>query len=322
MLIRIGYELQFDLTAATHMVLMLHTHPERAHLLQRPERLHVDPQVNLDSFIDTFGNSCARIMAPPGKLKLWYDNVILDSGEPEQQIDGLRLHPVDELPNDLIRYLMGSRYCEVDRLGPMAWDLFGKTPPTHERVQAVMDWVNKNVLFGYKFARHNKTAYDTWYEQKGVCRDYQHLAIALLRALNIPARYATGYLGDIGTAPCPLPGDFSAWMEVFLGGQWITLDARHNTPRIGRILMARGRDATDVALTTSFGPAKLAGFKVWTEECSEAQIEQEDAVFVPPTPAALLVPTPAPSPAPLTPAAASETAIAPTPTPPSMPVAA
>ena len=312
MLIRIGYELQFDLTSATHMVLMLHTHPERGHLLQRPERLHVEPQINLDTFIDTFGNRGARIMAPAGKLRLWYDNVILDSGMPEQKIDGLRLHPVDELPNDLIRYLMGSRYCEVDRLGPMAWDLFGKTPATHERVQAVMDWVHNNVLFGYRFARHNKTAYDTWYEQKGVCRDYQHLAIALLRALNIPARYATGYLGDIGTAPCPLPGDFSAWMEVFLGGQWITLDARHNTPRIGRVLMARGRDATDVALTTSFGPAKLCGFKVWTEECSEAQIEMEDAIFAPAAPIPLQVSASPPAPAPVTPP----------PPPPFVPVAA
>ena len=312
MLIRIGYELQFDLASQTHMVLMLHTHPERGHLLQRPERLHVEPQINLDTFIDTFGNRGARIMAPAGKLRLWYDNVILDSGMPEQKIDGLRLHPVDELPNDLIRYLMGSRYCEVDRLGPMAWDLFGKTPATHERVQAVMDWVHNNVLFGYRFARHNKTAYDTWYEQKGVCRDYQHLAIALLRALNIPARYATGYLGDIGTAPCPLPGDFSAWMEVFLGGQWITLDARHNTPRIGRVLMARGRDATDVALTTSFGPAKLCGFKVWTEECSEAQIEMEDAIFAPAAPIPLQVSASPPAPAPVTPP----------PPPPFVPVAA
>ncbi|MEA2735871.1 MAG: hypothetical protein QOE14_2322, partial [Humisphaera sp.] len=285
----------FDLTGATHMVLMLHTHPERAHLLQRSERLHVEPHINLDTFTDTFGNRAARLMAPAGKLRVWYDNVVLDSGEPEQKIDGLRLHPVDELPNDLIRYLMGSRYCEVDRLGAMAWDLFGKTPATHERVQAVMDWVHNNVAFGYKFARHNKTAYDTWYEQKGVCRDYQHLAIALLRALNIPARYATGYLGDIGTAPCLLPGDFSAWMEVFLGGQWITLDARHNTPRIGRVLMARGRDATDVALTTSFGPAKLERFKVWTEQCTAEQVEQEDAVFAPPTPAS---PAPAIVPAP------------------------
>jgi hypothetical protein len=204
----------------------------------------------------------------------------------------------------------------------MAWDLFGKTPPTHERVQAVMDWVHKNVSFGYRFARHNKTAYDTWYEQKGVCRDYQHLAIALLRALNIPRATRPATSATSAPRPCPLPGDFSAWMEVFLGGQWITLDARHNTPRIGRILMASGRDATDVALTTSFGSAKLCGFKVWTEECGEALINQEDAVFVPPTPPSAdpgRAGCARPPAAPLAPAPA---AAAPTPTPPPMPVAA
>jgi transglutaminase-like putative cysteine protease len=281
MYIRIGYEFQFDLSAATHMVLMLFTHPERAHLLQRPERILIEPPLRLDAFTDAFGNRAARLMAPAGKARVWYDNVIWDSGQPEPKIDGLRLHPVDELSNEVLPFLLGSRYCEVDRISQMAWDLFGKTPATHERVQAVMDWVHKNIQFGYKFARHNKTAYDVWYENKGVCRDYQHLAIAILRALNIPARYATGYLGDIGTAPCPLPGDFSAWMEVFIGGQWITLDARHNTPRIGRVLMARGRDAIDVALTTSFGPAKLERFKVWTEECSADAIPQPESVFAP-----------------------------------------
>ncbi|MEO6436883.1 MAG: transglutaminase family protein [Tepidisphaeraceae bacterium] len=298
MYIRIGYEFQFDLTSPTHMVLMLHTHPDRAHLLQRPERMHVEPEARIDSFLDTFGNRCARLMGPAGKLKLWYDNVIWDSGHREPGIEGLRLHPVDELPNDLIRYTMGSRYCEVDRIGAMAWDLFGKTPATHERVAAVMDWVHTNVQFGYKFARHNKTAYDTWYERKGVCRDYQHLAITILRALNIPARYASGYLGDIDAPPCPLPGDFSAWMEVFLGGQWATLDARHNTPRVGRVLMARGRDATDVALTTSFGPAKLEKFRVWTEPVGDDIVAQPDAMLAPPaaipvvTAASTLVPFP------------------------------
>jgi transglutaminase-like putative cysteine protease len=284
--IRIGYDFQFDLTSpTTHMVLMLHAHPERAHLLQRPQRLHVDPQVRVDEFTDAFGNRAARLMAPAGKLQVWYDNVAQDPGRPEPTIDGLRLHPVDELPNDTLPYLMGSRYCEVDRIGPMAWDLFGKTPATHERVQAVMDWVHRHVQFGYKHTRVNKTAYDTWYEGRGVCRDFQHLAIAILRALNVPARYATGYLGDIGVAPDGLPDDFSAWMEVFLGGQWVTLDARHNTPRIGRVLMARGRDATDVALTTSFGPARLERFRVWTEECGPEVIGQPDGIFTPPPPA-------------------------------------
>jgi transglutaminase-like putative cysteine protease len=221
-------------------------------------------------------------MAPAGKLRIWYDNVVWDSGQKEPIIDGLRLHTLEELPNDLIRYLMGSRWCEVDRLSQMAWDLFGKTPPTHERVQAVMDWVHRNVQFGYRFARANKTAYDTWYERRGVCRDFQHLAITLLRGLNIPARYATGYLGDIDCPPDTLPDDFSAWMEVYLGGQWITLDARHNTPRVGRVLMARGRDATDVALTTTFGPARLEKFRVWTEPVGDEVVGQPDAIFVPP----------------------------------------
>ena len=293
MYIRIGYDFQFDLTAPTHMVLMLHTHPERAHLLQRPERLHVEPNVRVDLFTDGFGNRAARLMAPAGKLQVWYDNVVWDSGQKEPTIEGQRLHPVDELPNDTLPFLMGSRYCEVDRVGAMAWDLFGKTPATWERVQVVMDWAHQHVQFGYKHTRVNKTAYDTWYEARGVCRDYQHLAITTLRALNIPARYATGYLGDIGVAPDGLPDDFSAWMEVFLGGQWITLDARHNTPRIGRILMARGRDATDVALSTSFGPARLERFRVWTDECGAEVINQPDCIVAPP---AAVAATPAPMP--------------------------
>jgi len=266
MFLRIGYELQFELSAATHLLLLLHTHPDQAGMLQRAEVIATDPELRIDAFFDPFGNRAARLQAPAGKLRISYDNVACDSGAVEPRIDGQRLHPLDELPNDMLPYLLASRYCEVDRLSQFAWDLFGKTPATHERVLAVMDWVHGNVAFGYKFARVNKTAYDVWYERKGVCRDFQHLAIALLRALNIPARYATGYLGDIGVPSDGLPMDFSAWMEVFLGGHWWTLDARHNTPRIGRILMARGRDATDVALTTSFGPAKLERFVVRMDE--------------------------------------------------------
>jgi transglutaminase-like putative cysteine protease len=266
MFIRIGYELCFDLTAPTHMALMLFVHPEQAGALQRPEVIGVEPDVRIDVFHDGFGNRAARMMAPAGKLRITYDNVVTDSGLHEPRIDGQRLHTIDELPNDVLPFLMGSRYCEVDRLSQFAWDLFGKTPPTSDRVQAVMDWVHSNVAFGYRFARSTKTAYDVWYERKGVCRDFQHVAITLMRALNIPARYATGYLGDIGVPPDGLPMDFSAWMEVFLGGRWWTLDARHNTPRIGRVLMARGRDATDVALTTSFGPARLERFVVRMDE--------------------------------------------------------
>lgn len=266
MLIHIGYELVFDLPAPVSLLLMLYTHPDQAHLLHRPETLTVEPQIPVHEFTDWFGNHAARILAPQGKLRLFYDNVIEDSGEHEPRIDGARLHPVDELPNECLQFLLASRYCEVDRMLQMAWDLFGKTPPTSQRVQAVMDWVHTNIQFGYQFARPTKTAFDMCSEKQGVCRDFQHLAITLLRALNIPARYATGYLGDIGVPVAPFPMDFSAWFEVYLGNRWYTLDARHNEPRIGRILQARGRDATDVALTTSFGSAILEKFTVWTDE--------------------------------------------------------
>ena len=266
MQIHIGYELIFEVPAPVSILLLLHTHPDQAHLLRQPETLVVEPGVPVREFTDWFGNHAARILAPQGKLRLFYDNVIEDSGEHEPKIDGARLHPVDELPDDCLQFLLASRYCEVDRMLQMAWDLFGKTPPTWERVQAVMDWVHTNIQFGYQFARPTKTAFDMCSEKQGVCRDFQHLAITLLRALNVPARYATGYLGDIGVPIAPFPMDFSAWFEVYLGNRWYTLDARHNEPRIGRVLQARGRDAVDVALTTSFGATKLEKFTVWTDE--------------------------------------------------------
>jgi transglutaminase-like putative cysteine protease len=271
MLIHIGYELIFDVPAPVSMMLMLYTHPDQASVLRQPERFIVEPAVPVHQFTDWFGNRAARIVAPPGKLRLYYDNVAWDSGRHEDKIDGARLHPVSELPVECMQFLLASRYCEVDRMSDMAWNLFGQTPPTWERVQAVMDWVHRNVEFGYQYARPTKTAFDVCGERQGVCRDFMHLAITMLRALNIPARYATGYLGDIGVPIAPSPMDFSAWMEVYLGNRWYTLDARHNEPRIGRILQARGRDAVDVALTTSFGSARLDKFTVWTEEVSELQ---------------------------------------------------
>jgi transglutaminase-like putative cysteine protease len=266
MLVKIGFDIGFELPGPVAMMLMLHVHPEKVPALKRPERLVVEPAVPVKHFTDSFGNHAARIQAPAGTLRLTYDNVVEDSGLHEPRIDGARLHPVDELPDEALPFLLASRYCEVDRMSQMAWDLFGKTPQTWERVQAVMDWAHNHVTFGYQFARPDKTAYDVCNERQGVCRDYMHLAITMLRALNVPARYATGYLGDIGVPPAPSPMDFSAWFEVYLGGKWYTLDARHNKPRIARILQARGRDAVDVALTTSFGPSTLRKFVVWTDE--------------------------------------------------------
>ena len=266
MLIRLGYELVFDVPAPTPMLLLLYTHPSRADALRRPDHLRVEPDIPVEGFTDCFGNRCGRIVAPAGKLRLWNDTLVEDSGAPDPVRPEARQHAVQDLPAETLPYLFASRYCEVDRLSDIAWQLFGQAPLGWGRVQAVCDWVHANVQFGYQFARPTKTAYDVYTERQGVCRDFMHLAITFCRCLNIPARYATGYLGDIGVPPAPFPMDFSAWFEVFLDGQWHTFDARHNVPRIGRVLMARGRDAVDVALTTSFGPTRLDKFVVWTDE--------------------------------------------------------
>jgi len=269
MRIKIGYDLVFDVPAPVSMMLMLYVHPSRGADLEEPERIVVEPGLPVKEFVDLYGNWVGRIAAPAGKVRLTYDNVVRDSGEREPGIEGARLHPVEELPDECLPYLLASRYCEVDKMVPMAWDLFGKTPATWERVAAVVEWVHGHITFGYQFASATKTAADVCEGKQGVCRDFQHLAITMLRALNVPARYATGYLGDIGVPVAPFPMDFSAWLEVYLGGRWYSMDARHNQRRIGRILMARGRDAVDVAMTTSFGAAKLEKFLVWTDELKE-----------------------------------------------------
>ncbi len=270
MRIRIGYDLTFDVPRPTPMQLMLYVHPDRVPALRQPEYIFVEPGVAIESFVDWFGNRAARLLAPAGRVRLHYDNLVEDSGRRDAPIEGLRLTPVHEMPVGCWRYLVASRYCEVDRVSEIAWDLFGRTPESWERVQAVLDWVYAGVTFGYAFARPTKTAFDVYTERRGVCRDFQHLAITFLRALGIPARYATGYLGDIGIPVTDAPMDFSAWGEVYLQGAWRTFDARHNRPRIGRVLMARGRDAVDVALTTSFGTANLETFTVWTDEVPAA----------------------------------------------------
>lgn len=276
MRIRIGHELLFEVPRPTPMLLMLYVHPDGARALQQPEAILVDPATRVESFVDWFGNRAARIVATPGSLRLRYDNVVEDGGRHEPTIEGRRLRPVPELPPECWRYLLASRYCEVDRMSAIAWDLFGSTPESWERVQTVVGWVHRNVTFGYQYSRPTKTAFDVFTERQGVCRDFQHLAITFLRALHIPARYATGYLGDIGVPPDPNPMDFSAWLEVYLGDGWYTLDARHHEPRIGRVLMARGRDAVDVALTTSLGSTTLTRFTVWTDAVPEAEHADRD----------------------------------------------
>lgn len=266
MKIRIGYEIAYECPQPTPMVLLLSVHPSRVPDLAGPPTIRFDPPVASRNYTDHFGNICTRIMAPEGRVAMSADQVIADAGLPDPIALDAEQHPVDELPDQVLVYLLGSRYCETDRLSDTAWSLFGDTPPGWSRVQAICDYVHAHVTFGYEHARPTKTARDVFLEQNGVCRDFTHLAITFCRCMNIPARYCTGYLGDIGVPPSDIPMDFSAWLEVYLGGRWHVFDARHNQRRIGRILVARGRDATDVAISTSFGPSRLASFVVVTEE--------------------------------------------------------
>jgi transglutaminase-like putative cysteine protease len=270
MLIRLGYDMQFETTADVPMVTLLKVHPSREKDLREPDELRTDPAVKIEDFLDRFGNRGARFVAPRGRIRLHDSTLIEDSGQPDPQAFDARQIPIEHLPVEILPYLMNSRYCEVDLISSAALELFGQTRAGWARVQAVCDWVQSKVTFGYKNASSFRTALGVYTERAGVCRDFQHLAITFCRALNIPARYATGYLGDIGIPPAPFPMDFSAWFEVYLEDRWWTFDARHNTPRIGRVLMATGLDATDCAITTSFGGAALKGFNVVSDEVKDS----------------------------------------------------
>ena len=266
MRIRVGYELIYDCLQPTPMVLMLNIHHTRAGDILVPDRMIADPPVPMTSYRDAFGNWCTRIVAPAGRLRLTANSVLNDTGEPDSIAWSEHQLAVEDLPEESLVFLLGSRYCETDRLAAIAWDLFGTSPSGARRVQAICDWVHRHITFNYQAARSTRTAWEALEERTGVCRDYAHLAIAFCRCMNIPARYCTGYLSDIGIPPPYDPPDFAAWFEVYLGGSWQTFDARNNIPRIGRVLIARGRDATDVAISNAFGPNTLAGFTVWADE--------------------------------------------------------
>jgi len=270
MLIRLGFDIRFDVPYRAAMIALFHVHPTRQADLREPDEPRITPTVPISEYEDSFGNVCTRFVAPAGALQLHHSTLIEDSGQPDAVCPDAVQSPVEDLPPEVLRYLLASRYCEVDRLLDVAGNLFMSRPPGWPRVQAVCDWVNANVMFGYHFANPTKTALDVHADRRGVCRDFQHLAITFCRCLNIPARYATGYLGDIGVAATS-PMDFSAWFEAYLNGQWWTFDARNNTPRIGRVLMARGRDAADVAITTSFGITWLKSFTVVTDEVASGE---------------------------------------------------
>ncbi len=266
MQIRAGYEISYDCPQPTPMIAMLSVHPSRVADLVTLDRMRLEPPIVPNTYHDIFGNFCHVIRAPAGRLTIAADFLIRDSGEPDARAPQAEQHALENLPVGVLIYLLGSRYCETDRLSNNAWALFGGVQKGWPLVQAICDYVHDRIKFGYEHASPTKTAWGVHRERCGVCRDFAHLAIALCRCMNIPARYCTGYLGDIGVPPDPSPMDFSAWFEAYLGDRWYTFDARHNTPRIGRILMGHGRDATDVAIVTSFGPCTMASFKVVTEE--------------------------------------------------------
>ncbi len=270
MKIRAGYEISYDCSQPTPMIATLDVHSSRSSDLLTPDTMRLNPDIPANTYRDGFGNTCHVIHAPVGRLTMSADFLIRDSGKPDDVAPDARQHSLEKLPVNTLVYLLGSRYCETDRFTQIAWSTFGKVPKGWPLVQAICDYVHGRIKFGYEHASPTKTAWDAHTERRGVCRDFAHLAITLCRCMNLPARYCTGYLGDIGVPPDPEPMDFSAWFEAYLGGRWYTFDARHNTPRIGRILMARGRDATDVAIVTSFGPCTLAGFKVVTDEVTAA----------------------------------------------------
>lgn len=266
MFIRLGYEIEIDCPQETPLVSMLEIHADRQADIIRQTAVTTSPEVSSQTYRDLYGNVCRRFMAPAGKFRITYDATLRDSGKTDAVNQLAKLTPVERLPSETIGFLLGSRYCETDHLSNFAWQKFGHIQGGWARVQAICDYVHNHLSFGYGYARSTRTATQAHDERVGVCRDFAHLAITLCRCVNIPARYVNGYLGDIGVPADPAPMDFSAWFEAFLDGKWYTFDARHNIPRTGRIVIARGRDATDVPLLHTFGPHQLSLFKVWTDE--------------------------------------------------------
>jgi transglutaminase-like putative cysteine protease len=268
MLIHAGYTLTFDCNAPTPIIAMLNLHPSRLADLRSPYEMSIGAGTDREDYCGAFGNICTRLMLPTGMTTLSCNFVIEDSGKPDPQYPADQ-QPVEELPSEVLTYLLGSRYCDTDRLTTEAWRLFSGTAPGAPRVRAIVDFVHRHITYGYCYARATRTAYEAYEERVGVCRDFAHLAVALCRCMNIPARYCSGYLGDIGVPPVDIAMDFHAWFEVYLGNSWHAYDARHRIPRTGRILMAVGRDAADTALTTAFGWARLTRFDVYTGEMTE-----------------------------------------------------
>jgi transglutaminase-like putative cysteine protease len=265
-LLRVGFDLTYQCPQPMPMIVHLNIHYSRAADIVRADYLVTSPAVAISGYRDTFGNWCTRLVAPEGGIRLTSDALVRVTGLADEQAPDAAQHAVEDLPYETLIYLLGSRYCETDRLSDVAWSLFGEIAPGWARVKAICAFVHGHIKFGYEHARATRSAWEGYNERVGVCRDYAHLALTFCRCMNIPARYCTGYLGDIGVPPDGMPMDFSGWFEAYLGGRWYTFDARHNRPRIGRVPLAYGRDASDVAISNTFGPNVLTGFRVWTDE--------------------------------------------------------
>lgn len=269
MKLRVGYELEYEFPQPTPVIFMLNIHFTRVSNLETPDHAVISPSIPISGYRDNFGNWCSRILAPKGRMLISSNSIVRDSDRTDQGLPDARQVPVEELPEEALVFLLASRYCDSDRLLDLAWSLFGHTKPGWSRVKANCDFTHRHITFGYEHARVTRSASEAYQEGFGVCRDYAHLAVAFCRALNIPARYCTGYLSDVGTPLPHPPGDFAAWFEAYLGGKWYSLDPGNNIPRIGRVLLARGRDAADVAITKTFGPNTLHKFRVWADEIAE-----------------------------------------------------
>ena len=254
------------------MLMLVRARPDADHQI-RYESRWTEPDFDVREYADSFGNPCWRLMLPIGSSVVRYDAVVEVSGDADPVVPDAPLVPVQDLPDDTLVFTLPSRYIESDQLLDDAWQLFGNTPPTWARIPAVCDWVHANVEYGYGLSGPSTTALDVFRQRQGVCRDFAQVSVALCRALNIPARYTFGYLPDIAVEPPDVPMDFHAWFEAYLGGRWYTFDARHNIPRIGRVKIAHGRDAVDVALSTAYGGAMLKNMEVWADEIPDEDTE-------------------------------------------------
>lgn len=275
--VRVGCALAYETTQAVPILLLLKP-PLDGRQLVLEERLAFGPDLPVTQVVDTHGNVVFRLMLRPGLNEIRHDAIFSVPNLPDNHGLPAEPVPVARLPIEALRYTLPSRYCDSDKLMDLAWQAFGALPNGVERVQAICDWVHACIEYRYGSGSALISAWDVVQRGYGVCRDLAHVCVALCRTFNLPARYVSGHLPDIGVQDPGIPMDFHAYFEVYLGGQWHTFDARNNEPRIGRIKIAHGMDAVDAAFATIYGDAKLARFDVWAYQVAHADVRVGDPV--------------------------------------------